>query len=71
MKLLCDVRKADWRAEITVLLYLARVTAAFLPDGAPSPCWLAPPPTCWHARLTAGTALSVQGLRHYAAGAGA
>jgi hypothetical protein len=36
MKLLCDVRKADWRAEITVLLYLAGVTPAFLPDGAPS-----------------------------------
>jgi hypothetical protein len=42
-----------------------------LPDGAPSPCWLAPPPTCWHARLTAGTALSLLGLGRYAAGAGA
>jgi hypothetical protein len=51
MKLLCDVRKADWRAEITVLLYLAGVTPACPPRwGAlpllarPSPHLLARPP---------------------------
>jgi hypothetical protein len=62
MKLLCDVRKADWRAEITVLLYLAGVTPAFPPRwravsllARPSPHPLARPPYRRDSAICAGS----------------
>jgi hypothetical protein len=61
MKLLCDVRKADWRAEITVLLYLAGVTPACPPRwrvvpllARPSPHLLARPPYLRDSAICAG-----------------
>jgi hypothetical protein len=61
MKLLCDVRKADWRAEITVLLYLVGVTLACPPRwrvvpllARPSPHLLARPPYLRDSAICAG-----------------